>query len=149
MLQVAGLVLPLFGLIFLGYVAGRLRKLPIEGLAWLNFFILYIALPALFFRLLARTPVAEFANGSFLLNTSLGTFLIFVLCFLIARLIRKTQYSNRHRAGLCRCVRQYRLHGTAPGHRSIRTAGRRPCCPGVLSRQHHAFHFGAHAHGNR
>ncbi|ASJ74937.1 AEC family transporter [Granulosicoccus antarcticus] len=89
MFQVAGLVLPLFGLIFLGYIAGRVRKIPIEGLAWLNFFILYIALPALFFRLLAATPVSEFANGQFLLNTSLGTFLIFVLCFLIARLLRK------------------------------------------------------------
>lgn len=90
MLQVAGLVLPLFGLIFLGYVAGRLRKIPMEGLAWLNFFILYIALPALFFRLLSKTPVSEFANGSFLLNTTLGTFLIFALCFLIARLVRRT-----------------------------------------------------------
>ena len=90
MFQVAGLVLPLFGLIFLGYVAGRLRNIPIEGLAWLNFFILYIALPALFFRLLAKTPVSEFANGTFLLNTSLGTFLIFTLCFLIARLVRRT-----------------------------------------------------------
>lgn len=90
MFQVAGLVLPLFGLIFLGYIAGRVRKIPIEGLAWLNFFILYIALPALFFRLLAKTPVSEFANGQFLLNTTLGTFLIFVLCFLIARLLRKS-----------------------------------------------------------
>lgn len=88
MFQVAGLVLPLFGLVFLGYLSGRLKKIPLEGLAWLNFFILYIALPAMFFRLLATTPVSEFANGRFLFNTTLGTFLIFVLCFLIARLLR-------------------------------------------------------------
>lgn len=90
MFQVAGLVLPLFGLVFLGYLSGRLKKIPIEGLAWLNFFILYIALPALFFRLLATTPMSEFANGRFLLSTSLGTFLIFVLCFLIARVLRRS-----------------------------------------------------------
>ncbi len=90
MFQVAGLVLPLFGLVFLGYLSGRLKKIPLEGLAWLNFFILYIALPALFFRLLATTPVSEFANGRFLFNTSLSTFLIFVLCFLIARVLRKS-----------------------------------------------------------
>ncbi|NND91426.1 MAG: AEC family transporter [Granulosicoccus sp.] len=90
MFQVAGLVLPLFGLILLGYVAGRLRKIPLEGLAWLNFFILYIALPALFFQLLATTPVAEFANGRYLLTTTLGTFIIFVSCFVIARTVRRT-----------------------------------------------------------
>lgn len=89
MFQVASLVLPLFGLVLLGYIAGRLKQIPIEGLAWLNFFILYIALPALFFRLLATTPVSEFANGRFLINTSLGTFLIFVLCFVIARWLRR------------------------------------------------------------
>lgn len=90
MFQVAGLVLPLFGLVFLGYLSGRWKKIPIEGLAWLNFFILYIALPALFFRLLATTPMSEFANGRFLFNTTLGTFLIFLLCFGIARLLRHT-----------------------------------------------------------
>lgn len=85
MLQVVALVLPLFGLVLLGYVAGRLRRIPVEGLAWLNFFILYIALPALFFRLLATTPVEEFANWRFLFNASLGTMTIFALCFLLAR----------------------------------------------------------------
>lgn len=89
MFQVAELVMPLFGLIFLGYLAGRLKPIPAEGLAWMNFFILYIALPALFFNLLARTPVSEFANGRFLLSTTLGTFLTFALCFLIARVLRK------------------------------------------------------------
>jgi malonate transporter len=89
MFQVAGLVIPLFGLILLGYVAGRLKQIPVEGLAWLNFFLIYISLPALFFQLLAKTPVSEFANTVFLASTTLGTFLIFVLCFLIARLLRR------------------------------------------------------------
>lgn len=86
MLQVAGLVLPLFTLVLLGYLSVRLRALPIEGLAWMNFFIIYISLPALFFRLLSQTPVEEFANAAFLINTTLATFLIFTLCFAIARL---------------------------------------------------------------
>lgn len=89
MQQVASLVIPLFGLVFLGYLAGRLKKIPIEGLAWLNFFIIYIALPALFFRLLSDTPVSEFANTRFLVSTTFGTFIIFLLCFCIAKLIRK------------------------------------------------------------
>lgn len=89
MFQVATLVMPLFGLILLGYLAGRLTKIPVEGLAWMNFFIVYIALPALFFNLLAQTPVSEFANGTFLLNTTLGTFIVFVFTFFIARVLRK------------------------------------------------------------
>ena len=90
MQQVAGLVIPLFGLVFLGYLAGRFKRIPLDGLAWLNFFIVYLALPALIFRLLSDTPVSEFANVRFLIATSLGTFLIFVLCFCIAKLARKT-----------------------------------------------------------
>jgi malonate transporter len=89
MFQVAGLVIPLFGLIFLGFIAGKIKRIPMEGLAWLNFYIVYIALPALFFTLLSKTPVSEFANTAFLLNTTLGTFLIFTLCFFIAKAFRK------------------------------------------------------------
>jgi len=94
MLQVAELVLPLFGLILLGYLAGRFKQIPMDGLAWMNFFIVYIALPALFFNLLAKTPVSEFANGRFLLSTTLGTLFIFALCFFIARLLRRADIST-------------------------------------------------------
>ncbi len=84
MFQVFQLVLPLFGLVFLGYVSGRIMKLPLEGLAWLNFFVVYIALPAMFFRLLSRTPVSEFANLPFITATTFATLLIFCLSFFIA-----------------------------------------------------------------
>ena len=94
MFQVVELVIPLFGLILLGYVAGRIKRLPVEGLAWMNFFIVYIALPALFFNLLASTPVSEFANVNFLLHTTLGTFFVFALCFTVARLVRKTSVQS-------------------------------------------------------
>lgn len=88
--QLANLVIPLFGLIFLGFVAGRIRKLPTQGLAWLNFFVVYLALPALFFQLLAKTPVSEFANARFLLTTTLGTLATFTFCFAVARFLRRT-----------------------------------------------------------
>ncbi len=84
MLQVVNLVLPLFGLVFLGFLAARIFRLPLEGLAWLNFFVVYLALPALFFRLLSRTPVAEFANLSFIAATTFTTLAIFCLGFFIA-----------------------------------------------------------------
>jgi len=87
MLQVLQLVIPLFGLIFLGYLAGRLVRLPLEGLAWLNIFVVYIALPAMFFRLLSRTPITEFANFSFIAAATFGTLAIFCIVFAIAGLL--------------------------------------------------------------
>ena len=89
MLSVASLVFPLFAVIALGYVAGRMKKIPVEGLAWLNFFIVYVSLPALFYRLLAKTPMEQFSNSAFLLRTTVVTFIVFCLCFSIARLIRR------------------------------------------------------------
>jgi len=89
MLAVAGLVLPLFSLVLLGFVAGKLAGLPVEALGWLNVFIVYVALPPLFFKLLSTTPVEEFANAAFLLATTGTTFAVFAGCVLIALLLRR------------------------------------------------------------
>ena len=48
MADISSLVLPFFGLILFGFVAGKIRKLPEAALGWLNFFVIYISLPALF-----------------------------------------------------------------------------------------------------
>jgi malonate transporter and related proteins len=45
MLDVINLALPFFGLIFLGFGCGRFKAIPDSGLAWMDFFILYVALP--------------------------------------------------------------------------------------------------------
>lgn len=89
MLQIFGLIAPLFALIALGYISGRFRKIPVQGLAWLNFFVVYISLPALFFLLLSRTPIEQFYRLDFLARTTLATFAVFALCFLIAFLLRR------------------------------------------------------------
>ena len=89
MLDVFIMITPLFTLIVLGFIAGKIGRLPLDGLAWLNFFIVYLALPAMFFRLLSRTPVDEFTHFGFLFRTTLGTFLIFLLSFVIARFLRR------------------------------------------------------------
>lgn len=81
MAGVFGLVLPFFGLILLGYVAARLLKHPLEGLAWMNVFILYLALPALFFQLLSKTPIEELTQVGFIVGSILATFTIFAIMF--------------------------------------------------------------------
>ena len=83
MQDVISLALPFFGLIFLGYGSGKLMRLPDEGLAWLNFFVIYLALPALFFRLLSQTPIEELANFSYVATTTFATYCAFALAFCI------------------------------------------------------------------
>ena len=84
MIEIIGLISPFFVLIGLGFGAGRIVDRPLEGLAWLNVFVIYIALPALFFQLLARTPVEKLASIGFIAATTLATFVIFVVGFVLA-----------------------------------------------------------------
>jgi len=83
MAQVLALALPFFGLIFLGFFCGRIRKLPEEGLAWMNFFIVYVALPCLFFKLIATTPFEQLSNWPFILSTMVSTYIAFALSFAV------------------------------------------------------------------
>ncbi len=86
MMKVAGLALPFFGLILLGYLAGRIWRRDENALVWLNIFVLYFALPALFFQLISRTPIQELANWSFVFSTSLATYSAFAIAFSFAML---------------------------------------------------------------
>jgi len=86
MLDVFGLVAPLFSLILMGYVSAKIVRIPLEGLAWLNFYIIYIALPPLFFKYLSITPLSEFANTTFLFCATAATFCVFCFSFAIGKL---------------------------------------------------------------
>ena len=44
MIDVLNLALPYFGLIFIGFACGKLKQIPDTALAWMNFFIVYVAL---------------------------------------------------------------------------------------------------------
>lgn len=93
MLDVLGLVLPLFGIILLGYISARIASLPIEGLAWLNFFIVYVSLPALFYQILSQTPLKELQHFGFFLTATAVTLAVFITGFFIARVVRRTSAS--------------------------------------------------------
>jgi len=68
MIDILNLALPYFGLIFIGFARG----LPEAGLAWMNFFLLYVSLPALLFGIMSKTPFEELNNPPFLIATTLG-----------------------------------------------------------------------------
>jgi malonate transporter len=75
------LLAPFFGLIGLGFFCGKIVKQPEGGLAWMQFFLIYVALPCLFFRLIADKPLDQLANWSFIAATTLSTACVFALSF--------------------------------------------------------------------
>lgn len=83
MQDVISLAFPFFGLIFLGFLAGKLKNIPESGLTWMNFFIVYVALPSMFFRLLSETPIEELTNLSFISATTFATYSVFAIAFCI------------------------------------------------------------------
>lgn len=81
MADIVGLVLPFFGMIFIGALAARLAKQPLEALGWMNVFVVYIALPALFFQMLSRTPVEELTEWRYVAGSMTATLIVFFTMF--------------------------------------------------------------------
>jgi malonate transporter len=86
--DIVSLLLPFFGLILIGYIAARITKQPAEALGWLNTFIIYAALPALFFKLVSRTPFEDLTRIDFIATDLAATYSIFLALFAIGRWIR-------------------------------------------------------------
>jgi predicted permease len=84
MAAIFSLVVPFFGLILLGFVVARLTRQPLEALGWMNTFIVYVALPALFYQLLSKTPVEQLTNWSYVAASVLSTYVAFSIMFVIA-----------------------------------------------------------------
>ena len=57
MIDILNLALPYFGLIFIGFACGRSQGLPEAGLAWMNFFLLSVSLPAMLFGIMSKNAV--------------------------------------------------------------------------------------------
>lgn len=100
MSDVIGLVLPFFGLIFTGFVVARLRHEPLEALGWMNIFVIYVALPALFFQLLAKTPIEKLTEGSYIFGSVLSTYIVFSLMFAGSVLLSRGEIAQSTIKGL-------------------------------------------------
>ena len=100
MADIASLVLPFFGLILLGYVAGRMRGLDESALGWLNSFIVYVALPAMFFKIIGQTPIAELTRFDFVLTSLAATYTVFTLVFVVARVVMRNSAGESMLQGL-------------------------------------------------
>lgn len=94
MADILALLLPFFGLIVIGFIAARLTRQPAEALGWMNIFIIYAALPALFFRLVSRTPIEQLTRVDFILGEIVATYLVFTALFAIGYLVRRNSIAD-------------------------------------------------------
>jgi malonate transporter and related proteins len=100
MIDILNLAVPYFGLIFIGFACGKVRALHESGLAWMNFFLLYVSLPALLFGITSKTPFSELNNPPFLIATTLGTMIAFILAMAAGRFIGSLSLREATIAGL-------------------------------------------------
>ena len=94
MSDIVSLLLPFFGLILIGYIAGKVTKQPADALGWMNTFIIYAALPALFFKLVSRTPFEDLTRIDFIATDLAATYSIFVVLFAIGRWVRRNSLAD-------------------------------------------------------
>ena len=77
MLSVLGVVLPIFALIFAGWAIRRLGVLSDHATGEINRFVVYLALPALLFDIIANASWQEIWQPSFVGAFGLGAALLF------------------------------------------------------------------------
>ncbi|MFS2327090.1 AEC family transporter [Brucella sp. H1_1004] len=76
-------VLPVFGLIFSGWLAFKLKILGPHAIAELNRFVVYLALPDLLFDIMANTHGSDLWQPGFISVFMLSSAIAFVLPFLV------------------------------------------------------------------
>lgn len=91
MSEIVNLALPFFALILLGVAAARRwRETGEQGLAWLNIFLVYFALPALIFLVVSASPFEQLVNWPFVTATTSVTILAFVTITSLSVLLLRT-----------------------------------------------------------
>ncbi|MCW5773211.1 MAG: AEC family transporter [Rhodospirillaceae bacterium] len=87
MQAVVSIVLPVFGIILVGYLAGRMRLLGPASSEALNGFVYWVSLPALFLLGLAKAPLDRIFDLPLIAAFLGGIAVIFVLALAVARVL--------------------------------------------------------------
>ncbi|QHS24315.1 AEC family transporter [Virgibacillus sp. MSP4-1] len=84
-------VIPIFAIIFCGYLAGRFRFVSVSGAQALNDFVYYFALPALLYYSLSTTPIEQITNWPFI---SLNV-IVAITCFFTAAVLARVLFQRK------------------------------------------------------
>ena len=83
---IVNVVVPVFGIVLTGYLAGRLNVLGPESAAALNRYVYFFALPPVLFVFTARAPIGQVLNWPFIGAFMLGSALTLVVACIVGRL---------------------------------------------------------------
>ncbi|MGE0240910.1 MAG: AEC family transporter, partial [Parvibaculaceae bacterium] len=84
MAEILDLALPFFGLVVLGVLAARIWSVGDQGLEWLNIFLIWFALPALIFLVVAAAPFEKLIDWPYVAATTSATAAAFMIVFLVS-----------------------------------------------------------------
>lgn len=84
MAAILDFALPFFGLVALGVAAARIWAVGDKGLEWLNIFLIWFALPALIFLVVAAAPFEKLIDWPYVAATTSATITAFLLVFVIS-----------------------------------------------------------------
>lgn len=85
MASILNVVLPVFAIIFLGFVAAKRGILGSESSEALNRFVYWFAMPPLLFVSMARVPLAQIVNLPFVIAYMAGTFALMAVTMVALR----------------------------------------------------------------
>jgi len=87
MLSILLVVLPIFALTFVGWLTRRVGIFGPQSTTELNRFVVYLALPALLFDIVAKANLAQIWQPGFVAVFAIGTFVFFVLTVAVSCLL--------------------------------------------------------------
>lgn len=93
-------IVPVFGIILTGYLAGRLGVLGSDSAAALNRFVFYFALPPAVFIFMARAPIDTIFNWPFIGAFVGGSVLTLLIALFVARIWFRHDLATMSVAGL-------------------------------------------------
>jgi malonate transporter and related proteins len=93
------IILPIFGLIFAGYACRKFNKLGPTAASELNRFVVYLALPALLFDIMAKTPWSSLDQPAFIAAFGIGSAAVFIVT-LVVRLMQSRHLADASIDGL-------------------------------------------------
>lgn len=85
--NLTSIVLPVFAVIFIGFLSGRFSLLPAQTTDVLSKFVYFISFPALLFTAVAKTPIDQIYQGDFFWIWCGGMFVIYLLTVIITSLM--------------------------------------------------------------
>ena len=93
MANILDAVVPLFAVIFAGYLAGRTRMLEEDAVRGLNRFVFTFAMPPMLFRLMATTDVTALGQGRFLFGFFWAELLVFLVGAILGGLLFRQRFA--------------------------------------------------------